>query len=99
VDNAGTLVKEGDTIYVQFNKLEHFVNKTMPNINVDFVLMSGQQQKVGPFSREAFDSIIANPRVIHWFMMNMDIYSYDPRHPKVRRQKRYASWDYFMYTD
>jgi hypothetical protein len=83
-DNAERLVKEGDTIYVQFNKLQHFVGVTLPHIQHEFVLISGQEQKVEPFSKEAFDAIVANPKVIQWFMMNMDIYSYDPRHPKVR---------------
>jgi hypothetical protein len=54
---------------------------------VDFVLISGQEQKVERLSKEAFLAIAANPRIIHWFMVNMDIYSYNPRHPKVRLQK------------
>jgi hypothetical protein len=84
VDNAERLVKDGDTVYVQFNKLQHFVGMTLPHIQHEFVLISGQEQKVDRFSKDAFDAIIDNPKVIHWFMMNMDIYSYDPHHPKVR---------------
>jgi hypothetical protein len=87
VDNAERLVEDGDVIYVQFNKLQHFVGMTLPHIQHEFVLISGQEQKVEPFSKDAFDAIVENPKVIHWFMMNMDIYSYEPRHPKVRMQK------------
>jgi hypothetical protein len=83
VDNANRLVKDGDTVYVQFNKLQHFVGMTLPLIQHEFVLISGQEQKVERFSKDAFDAIVENPNVIHWFMMNMDVYSYDPRHPKV----------------
>lgn len=84
VDNAAELVKENDTIFVQFNKLFHFVNKTMDLIDVDFVLISGNEQKVPPIEKQDFDAIVNNPRVIHWFMSNMDIYSHDLNHPKVR---------------
>jgi hypothetical protein len=84
VDNAERLVKDGDVIYVQFNKLQHFVDKTLPHIQHKFVLISGQEQKVEPFSEEAFDAIVENPKVMHWFMMNMDVYSYEPHHTKVR---------------
>lgn len=35
-------VEEYDSIYVPIVKLEHFVNETLPHIQNDFVLMSGQ---------------------------------------------------------
>jgi len=86
VDNAKELVKENDTIFVQFNKLDHFVNKTMDLLDVDYVIMTGNEQKVPPISRQVFDAIVNNPRVIHWFMSNVDVYSHDVNHPKVRVQ-------------
>jgi hypothetical protein len=83
-DNAGELVQENDTIFVQFNKLDHFVNKTMQEIDVNYVILSGNEQNVVPISKETFDAVVNNPRVIHWFMQNMDVYSHDLNHPKVR---------------
>lgn len=83
VDNVVALLQHNDTLFVQFNKLDHFVNKTMPLINVDFVLISGNEQKVPPVSREVFGAVVNNPRVLHWFMSNMDVYSHDFEHPKV----------------
>jgi hypothetical protein len=83
-DNARELVQENDTIFVQFNKLDHFVNKTMQEIDVNYVILSGNEQKVDPISKETFDAVVNNPHVIHWFMQNMDVYSHDLNHHKVR---------------
>jgi hypothetical protein len=86
-NTADRLVQEGDTLYVQFYDLQHFCDTMLPNLHVDVVVVSGAEQKVAPFSKRVFDAIVAHPRVIHWFMMNMDIYSHDPHHRKVRMQQ------------
>jgi hypothetical protein len=86
-DTANQHIKEGDTLYVQFYNLQHFCNTTLPKLQVDVVVVSGTEQKAAPFSKHVFDAIVAHPRVIHWFIMNMDIYSHDPHHRKVRMQQ------------
>ena len=49
--------------------------------------MTGQKSLVPTFSRELFDTIIEHPRVIHCFLQNQAVYSYDPHHPKVSLQR------------
>ena len=83
VDNAHLLVQANDTIFVQLNKLWHFVNNTMDKIDVDYVILSGNEHKVKPISKDVFDAIVNNPRILHVFMQNVDVYSHDLYHPKV----------------
>ena len=83
VDNAQELIQPNDTLFVQFNKLDHFVHNTMNEIQVDYVLISGNEQKVEPISKETFHAIVNNPHVLHWFMQNVDVYSHDWNHSKV----------------
>jgi hypothetical protein len=88
---AASLIQRGDTLYVEFTKIPHFVQHTLPQIKVDFVLISGQNhlipQKPKPLTyvwdQDTFDAIVNSPRVTHWFLMNMDIYSQDPDHAKL----------------
>jgi hypothetical protein len=88
---AASLIEPGDTIYVEFTKIPHFVQHTLPKITVDFVLISGQNhlipQKPNPLTyvwdQETFNVIVNSPFVTHWFLMNMDIYAQDPDHAKL----------------
>ena len=106
-ETAAALVQPHDTVYVELFKLEHFINYTLPLIQVDFVLISGQLFRFPkknttaensnktkhwfaqepPFPQKAFDAIVNNKHVTHWFMTNMAQYAYDPYHPKVRSEK------------
>jgi hypothetical protein len=88
---AASLLKPGDTLYVEFTKIPHFVQHTLPRITANFVLISGQNhlipQKPKPLTyvwdQDTFDAIINSPRITHWFLMNMNIYAQDPDHPKL----------------
>jgi hypothetical protein len=86
-DTAERLIQEGDTLYVQFYDVQHFCKTTLPDLCVNIVIVSGAEQKVDTFSKPMFDAMVAHPRVIHWFMMNMDIYSHNPHHAKVHMQQ------------
>lgn len=84
-------IQPGDSIYVELKKLGHFVKHLLPLIKVEFVLLSGQNHIAPmkpplrpPYSRKEFTQVVDNPNVKHWFMMNLDKYSYNPFHPKVR---------------
>lgn len=89
VDNVSQ-VQTGDTIYVELKKLDHFVQNVLPLIEVDVVLISGQNHIAPmkpplkpPYSRKAFRHVMDSPNVKYWFMMNLDKHSYEPFHPKV----------------
>jgi len=90
-DTAASLLQSGDTLYVELKKISHFVKQTLPKIQVDVVLLSGQNHLVPQkpqkldyvWSQEDFDAIVNNPHITHWFLMNMDIYAQDPDHEKV----------------
>ncbi len=84
-------LQPGDTVYVELKKLDHFALTLLPLIQVDIVLISGQNHVAPmkpplrpPYSKRTFRHVIDNPSVTHWFMMNLDKHSYDPFHPKVR---------------
>jgi hypothetical protein len=77
-------VEEYDSIYVPIVKLEHFVNETLPHIQNDFVLISGQNSlPPEPISRRVYDVIMEHSRIVHWFLQNLPIHAYDPHHPKL----------------
>lgn len=88
---APFLLQSNDTVYVEFTKITHFVQHTIPKINVHFVLISGQNhlipQKPKPLThvwdQDTFDALVNSPYVTHWFLMNMDIYAQDPDHTKL----------------
>jgi hypothetical protein len=72
-----------DSIYVPIVSLDRFVTNTLPHIQNDFVLMTGQKSLVPVIPRELYHTIIEHPRVIHWFLQNLSMYAYDAHHPKV----------------
>ena len=87
-ENA-TLVQPYDSIYVPMVKLEHFVNETLPHIQKDFVLITGQASlPEGPIPLHVYDAVLTNPQVCRWFLQNLSLYAYDPHHPKVSRRNR-----------
>lgn len=73
-----------DSIYVPIVSLERFAERVLPHIRKPFILMTGQRSKVDPFSKELHDMILSHPLVIHWFLQNLSLYSYNPYHAKVR---------------
>jgi len=86
-----SVIQPGDTIYVELKKLDHFVRHLLPLIQVEIVLLTGQNHIAPmkpplkpPYKRKTFTHVVDNPNVKHWFMMNLDKHSYDPFHPKVR---------------
>ena len=90
-DTAVALLQSGDTVYVEIKKISHFVQHTLSKIQVDIVLISGQNHLVPQkpqkldyvWKQEDFDAIVNNHHVTHWFLMNMDVYAQDPNHPKL----------------
>ena len=77
-------VEEYNSIYVPIVKLEHFVNETLPHIQNDFVLISGQNSlPPEPIPRRVYDIITEHSRVVRWFLQNLPINAYDPHHPKL----------------
>ena len=88
---AALLIEPDDTVYVEFTKIPHFVQHTLPTISVDFVLISGQNHLIPQkpkaltyvWDQATFDALVNCPHVTHWFLMNMDIYAHDPDHPKL----------------
>jgi hypothetical protein len=79
-----------DSIYVPIVSLGEFVTEILPHINSDIVLITGQNSNVPPIRKEVYDTLIDHPRIARWFLQNLSEYSYDARHPKVRRQARVA---------
>jgi hypothetical protein len=88
-----------DTVYVPIKKLVHFVQNVLPEVKVDFVLISGQQQNSEPFSRHLFNQVLGNKHVMHWFLMNLETYAYDMYHPKVSRSVKRRSQVYCLRRD
>jgi hypothetical protein len=84
-------IQPGDSIYVELMKLDAFARRLLPRIQVDFVLIAGQNHLMPlkpepirpPYGPRTFAMIVENPHVTHWFMMNLDKHAYDPFHPKV----------------
>jgi hypothetical protein len=83
-DTASQL-EPNDSIYVPIVKLEHFTNETLPFIENDFVLITGQYSMLEGLEipRRVYDALLEHPRVLHWFLQNLSMYAYDPHHPKV----------------
>lgn len=84
-------VEPYDSIYVPIVKLEHFVNETLPHIENDFVLMTGQYSMPEGLQipRRVYDALLEHPRVVRWFLQNLSVHAYDPNHPKVRARRVY----------
>lgn len=84
-------LSENDTIYVLHTRLRHFVEQLkLEELLVDIVVVSGQWALVAPNEQEDIDYVVAHPRVICWFIQNLDVYggnNYNnlrlKRHPKV----------------
>lgn len=68
------------TIYVCNSALNHF-NTIVPYIDFSFVLVSGDSDDSMPYDvlkPEIFDTLIANPFLLHWYSQNMTV-----DHPKI----------------
>ena len=84
-------LSENDTIYVLHTRLRHFVEQLkLEELLVDIVVISGQWALVALNEQEDIDYVVAHPRVICWFIQNLDVYggnNYNntglKRHPKV----------------
>ena len=72
-------------------KLDHFVEEFLPHIDVDIVLLSGQQQITpAPLKPELMKSILENDHILHWFIHNLDMFGGKYRsHPKVSSNSEY----------
>ena len=84
-------IKPFDSVYVPIVKLEHFVNETLPLIENDFILMTGQYSMLEglEITRRVYNALLEHPRVVRWFLQNLSVYAYDPHHPKVRVRRAY----------
>jgi hypothetical protein len=85
VSSQASQLQAKDTIYVNFLKLDNFVEDFLPNITVDIILLAGQQQITpAPLKPELMEKILANEHVLHWFIHNLDMFGGDYKtHPKV----------------
>lgn len=74
-----------DTVYVEILQLEHFYNHTLPEIKVDFVLISGQTIKIDPPHEFVVQGILDHPRVQLWFLQNLSVHApHQKKHAKLR---------------
>ena len=67
-------VKQNDTIYVTFTELQQFVDTVLDEIEVDIVVISGQDQHVDPVANETISKLLSSRNVMHWFCQNLPIY-------------------------
>jgi hypothetical protein len=70
------------TIYICNSALNHF-NTIVPYIDFSFVLVTGDSDDTMPYdvlTPEEFDTLVANPFLVHWFSQNMIV-----DHPKITR--------------
>jgi hypothetical protein len=100
VTSQASQLQAKDTIYVNFLKLDHFVEHFLPNITVDIILLAGQQQITpAPLKPELMKKILENEHVLHWFIHNLDMFGGDYKtHPKVSLTSRLTSSLWFAYT-
>lgn len=69
-------------IYVCNSALNHF-NTIVPYIDFSFILVSGDSDDSMPYDvlkPEVFDTLMANPFLLHWYSQNMTV-----DHPKITR--------------
>lgn len=74
-------VKPYSIVYLTGSSIHSFIKKSLPNITVPFVLVSGDSDASIPIhvlTREEFNKFINDPRVVHWFAQNLVV-----KHPKV----------------
>jgi hypothetical protein len=77
-------VKDYDTIYCVFTKLQEFVDTLLDEITSDVIIISGQIQYVPPVANGTIDKLLNNDHVLHWFCQNIPVYGgRNPRHPKI----------------
>jgi hypothetical protein len=72
---GGWNIRQYDTVYVTIHQLPTFVNKLLPLIDVDIVLISGQQHKLPrspPIPILVVEAILDHPNILHWFCHNLD---------------------------
>lgn len=78
------LGKWGDTVYVPFTRVEHFVTNLLPGINKPIVVLSGQWYLVNALKDGTIQRLLDHSSVVAWFCQNLDVYAANfTRHPKV----------------
>jgi hypothetical protein len=61
----------GESIYVNTYSLDAFVSEVLPNIQVPFVLVTGDSDKVVPVDFEhATNTLLNNQYLLHWYAQN-----------------------------
>jgi hypothetical protein len=68
------LIQTNDTIYMTYDQVDDFVKDTLPLLQVDVVLISGQREYVRAPPQSAIDQIVSNPHIIQWFCQNLPKY-------------------------
>ena len=70
------VLKENDTIYVNFIALEKFIDRILDDITVKMVIISGQDHLVlvPPADHAKIKKLLDNKNVLHWFCQNLPIY-------------------------
>jgi hypothetical protein len=74
-------IKPYSIVYITGSSVYSFIKKSLPNITVPFVLVTGDSDASIPIhvlSRADFNKFINNPRVVHWFSQNLVV-----KHPKL----------------
>ena len=67
-------IKYGDSIYIHLHHIDKFVNKYLPNININFVLVSGGCDMIVPNECiVSYKKLIENPYLLCWFSQNATI--------------------------
>jgi hypothetical protein len=73
-------IKNRSTIFVHFNHLKDFMKK-LDTISYKIILVTGDGDQTFPddfWSKEEFEKMIENPKIIHMFSINSTV-----KHPKV----------------
>lgn len=74
--NVYSKIQCGSVVYVCNSAIRTFRETILPSISVPFVLVSGDSDVDMPFgmlSKEEFDSLIEDKRIVHWFCQNLMI--------------------------
>lgn len=75
-DNRTSLLQNGDTFYVTFEKLPYFVNHVLSNLTAKVVVISGQIQNAIPTEDETIiERLLDHPNVLAWFCQNLQRYA------------------------
>jgi len=69
----------GNSIYVCYEGLPNFIKNFLPNIHLNFTLVTGDSDHNLSMYKEEVDLILGHPNLINWFVQNKGM-----EHPKLK---------------